>query len=86
MSVKSIYKNINTFMFSWCCCFKSNREITRTVILKRLSPSRLSSLDVSVTEDRISELSDPDTFYSFETNKIEPKGPQNHNRKSRPNL
>ena len=73
-------------MFSWCCCFKSNREISRTVMLKRLSPSRLSSLDVSVTEDRISELSDPDTFYSFETNKIEPKDPQRHNQKLRPNL
>jgi hypothetical protein len=70
-------------MFDLFCCCKKDQSID-VIVEKRKSPNRLSTIDVRLTDPRISDLTDErDSFYSFETSAIQLRYPPSTNQQSR---
>lgn len=70
-------------MFDLFCCCKKDQSID-VIAEKRKSPNRLSTIDVRLTDPRISDLTDErDSFYSFETSAMQLRHPPSTNQQSR---
>ena len=62
---------------------KKKEQNIDVIVEKRKSPNRLSSIDVRLTDPRISDLTDErDSFYSFETSAMQLRHPPPTNQPS----
>lgn len=70
-------------MFDLFCCCKKDQSID-VIVEKRKSPNRLSTIDVRLTDPRVSDLTvERDSFYSFETSAMQLRHPPSTNQQSR---